>query len=589
MSKALRDIARRGGILLGVLAFAVAIGTTRVPAEIESDPPIELEFAPSSLSGSYLAGRMAGSLRDAPAAAAFFRHALTGDPLNPALLERGFTLSLVAGDTEEAMALARRMLEVDEDHRLARLALAVKALRSRQYREARRHLREPGNGPLAELTATLLEGWALAGKGDTEAALETIEALDGPDWFAIFRPDFQAGLIAEAAGDHARAGRYYERAHASEDQVLRIVQARARNLARERRRDEALAVLDGFLENLSRHPLIEANRAEIADGRLPAAIAATPQEGAAEVLYGIGAALGNDNAEEFSAVYLQLALYLAPRHGLAHIALANYFERIEDHALAAETYARIPEGSPLRASAQTHRALNLNDLDRFDEARALLEDVIAANPENREALVAQGNILRSREAFEDATEYYTRAIDLIDTPGRQDWILYYYRGITHERSDRWPRAERDFKQALELEPDQPYVLNYLGYSWIDQDMRLEEALEMIKKAVELRPEDGYIVDSLGWAYYKLERYEEAVEELERAVELRPQDPIINDHLGDAYWMVGRRAEASFQWSHARELDPEPELLEEILEKLESGLDAGPEPERSAAELGAEAD
>jgi nucleoid-associated protein YgaU len=147
--------------------------------------------------------------------------------------------------------------------------------------------------------------------------------------------------------------------------------------------------------------------------------------------------------------------------------------------------------------------------------------------------------------------------------------------VSFERSKRWPEAESDFRTALELNPDQPQVLNYLGYSWVDRGANLDEALNMIKKAVDARPNDGYIVDSLGWAYYRLARFEEAVTALETAVQLRAEDPVINDHLGDAYWKVGRQREAMFQWAHARDLDPEEEDLPEILAKLQHGLDGVP--------------
>jgi Flp pilus assembly protein TadD len=193
-------------------------------------------------------------------------------------------------------------------------------------------------------------------------------------------------------------------------------------------------------------------------------------------------------------------------------------------------------------------------------------------------VLALANLQRSRKLFAEAAETYTKGLALSEKAGRADWTTYYFRGVSYERSKRWPLAEADFKRALELYPDQPLVLNYLGYSWVDQGINLDEAFRMLRKAVDLRQEDGYIVDSLGWAYYKLGRYDDAVRELERAIELKPADPVINDHLGDAYWKVGRQLEARFQWNHARDLNPEPEDLPKILRKIEVGLeDAPPKP------------
>lgn len=156
--------------------------------------------------------------------------------------------------------------------------------------------------------------------------------------------------------------------------------------------------------------------------------------------------------------------------------------------------------------------------------------------------------------------------------GRPNWVLFYQRGICYERSGEWAKAEADFFLALDMEPDQPLVLNYLGYSWLEMGLNYQEALDMIRRAVAARPSDGYIVDSLGWGYYRIGDFENAVKELERAVELRPVDAVINDHFGDALWRVGRKREAEFQWRRALSFDPEEKDAKRILRKLEVGLD-----------------
>jgi tetratricopeptide (TPR) repeat protein len=222
-------------------------------------------------------------------------------------------------------------------------------------------------------------------------------------------------------------------------------------------------------------------------------------------------------------------------------------------------------------------ALNLNALDRHQEAIALLSDLVEEDRSDIATSVALGNVYRSQRMFEEAGEVYDSAINVLGDVPPAYWTLYYYRGIAHERTGEWTKAEADFRKALEMEPEQPLVLNYLGYSWIDRGENLEEALDMVRRAVRARPDDGYIIDSLGWAYYRLGRYEDAVRELERAVTLRPLDPVINDHLGDAYWKVDRKLEAMFQWSHALENDPEEDLRGKIEAKLAGGLDAVDQP------------
>jgi tetratricopeptide (TPR) repeat protein len=317
------------------------------------------------------------------------------------------------------------------------------------------------------------------------------------------------------------------------------------------------------------------------DAGLPILVA-TPQEGAAEVLYGIGSALGRRGDDDPGLVYLQLALYLAPNHSLALLSLADLYEQLKNPQLAIKAYEQVPLDSVLRRNAEVQLAANLDVLDRTEEAKKRLGKLIADRPADLEAILALGNILRGRKQYGECAQIYDRGIATIAEPERSSWPIFYFRGICNEREKQWDRAEADLKMALKLFPDQPHVLNYLGYSWIDQGINLEEGMRMIRRAVEQRPEDGYIVDSLGWAYYRINDFQEAVKYLERAVELRPDDPTINDHLGDVYWRMGRTLEAQFQWSHARDLKPEADELAKIQQKLQFGLveDASP-----AAEAG----
>jgi Flp pilus assembly protein TadD len=256
---------------------------------------------------------------------------------------------------------------------------------------------------------------------------------------------------------------------------------------------------------------------------------------------------------------------------MALLALADLYEAVKKVDLAISVYDRLPANSPMQRNAQIQRALGLDSLDRTDEAKATLTKLIAADPSDREAITALGNILRGRKEFAECADVYSKAVDTISKPERPNWVLYYFRGICYERSKQWPKSEADMKKALELYPEQPLVLNYLGYSWVDQGINLDDGMKMIQRAVEQRADDGYIVDSLGWAYFRIGNYEQAVKNLEHAVELKPEDPTINDHLGDAYWKIGRQLEARFQWSHARDLKAEPDELVKIEEKLKGGL------------------
>ena len=321
--------------------------------------------------------------------------------------------------------------------------------------------------------------------------------------------------------------------------------------------------------------------ARTAAAKLPRLVTSA-QAGGAEALYGLGASLGRRGGEDLGLVYLQLSLYLTPNHPLALLSLADLYESLKKPEMAIKIYERIPANSPLHRNAAIQMASDLDALDRGAEAEKHLDAIIQNDPKDLEAIMALGNVLRGHKKFAECADAYSKGVALIDKPVKANWVMFYFRGICYERSKQWPKAEADLKKAIELFPDQPHVLNYLGYSWIDQGINLDQGMAMIKKAVQQRPDDGYIVDSLGWAYYRLGNYEDAVKQLDRAIELKPEDPTINDHLGDAYWRVGRRLEAKFQWAHARDLKPEPEELPKILAKLKDGL---PDDTTSTAKAG----
>ena len=566
----------RRAVIAAAAAFALA------PA-VDCPGPAQAEASSGlsriSTSGSYLAARHAGGERDAAAAAAYYRAALRGDPHNNELLGRTFLAVLANGEVDEAVKLATDVLQVDKNDRIARLVLGVRALKQKHYQAARKELAQSVRGPITDLAATLLQAWTMANATEAKAAIDSIDKLTGADWYAIFK-DLHSALILDLAGQKKDAAKRFERAYKLDPTALRVVQSYGSFLSRQGNTSEALKVFATFNETLPRHPLIVEAMDELNAGKKLPPMIDTPQAGAAEVLYGLGAALGRRGGEDLGLIYLQLALYLAPSHPLALLSLGDLYEAMKKPELANSTYERVPANSPLQRNAQIQLAMNLDTLDRTDEAKARLEKLIVANPRDLEAIMALGNVLRGRKQFAECADVYSKGIDTITKDEKSNWVIYYFRGICLERSKQWPKAEADLKKSLELYPDQPHVLNYLGYSWIDQGVNLDEGMNMIKRAVEQRADDGYIVDSLGWAYYRLGNMEEAVKHLERAVELKPEDPTINDHLGDAYWRVGRVLEARFQWSHARDLKPEPEDLEKIEAKLKSGL---PDDTSSAAD------
>jgi tetratricopeptide (TPR) repeat protein len=541
---------------------------------IAAQAPAARDAARTTPAGNYLAGRQANLDRDADAASTYFRAALRTDQRNPELLEMTFYSVLADGEVDEAVKLGERLIQLDRNNRNAHLVLGVHALKLKQYKDAKTHFGLAAHGPVNDLIGTLLSAWSSFASNDAKGATDTIDKLTGPEWYALFK-DMHAGMILELANNKKDAAKRLEHAYKLDPSALRIMQSYAGFLSRNGSRDEAIRIYDEFDKQLPRYPLaVEAMAQLRKDEPLPRLVD-TAQAGAAEALYGLGAALGRREDEMSLAnrglAYLQLALYLDPNHALSLISLGDLYEAMKKPELAIKVYERVPAASPLKRNAEIQLGIDLDALERTEDAKKRLDRLITKQPDDMEAILALGGILRERMQYEACADVYSKAVAQTPSPNRSHWMTFYFRGICFERAKQWAKAEGDFKKALELYPDQPHVLNYLGYSWIDQGLHLDEGMAMIKRSVEQRPDDGYIVDSLGWAYYRLGNYEEAVKHLERAVELKPVDPTINDHLGDVYWRIDRMLEAKFQWSHARDLKPEPDELKRIDEKLKVGL------------------
>jgi tetratricopeptide (TPR) repeat protein len=428
----------------------------------------------------------------------------------------------------------------------------------------------------------LLVAWAQLGGGDATKAVNTAMAIGGPDWVQVIRA-YHVGLLHAANGDDRAAIESFQTAIANEDAAavlsetyMRSVEALIGSYMRLGEYDKANEVLQGGLRLLPSYSPFKPIIAAMEKKQPVALIVPDATHGAAEILHNVGTAISRQGGTPFAQGYLQLADHLGANNDVVNMALAAIFEAQQRQARANTYYKRIPDTSPFHRRAELEYALNLNDLKQVEEAKAKLRTLITEQPDDLLAYTTLGGVLSQHEEYAEAAKVYETAVSKIAAPEPQHWNLFYRRGIAYERTKEWSKAEPSFKKALELAPNQADVLNYLGYSWIDMGINLEEGLEMIRKAVELSPRKGYIIDSLGWAYYKLGKYEDAVRELERAVEILPGDPVLNDHLGDAYWKVGRKLEATFQWNHALASKPEPADEAWIKEKLAKGWFEKPE-------------
>lgn len=558
---------------LGAIAMTIAGFFSEAPARSQDQVPGPGDISNSVL-GNYLAGRFARAAQDTKEAAEFYSRALSSDPSNEVLLEQAFQMETMSGNWPKAIPLAEKLAATQQSHRMSQFLLGVTSFKAADFTAAVEHFKAASENPIGELTSAIALGWTRLAAGDPDAALKAVDLQKQPDW-AQFYLNYHRALIADIAGRRAEARSSFEKMFRQDNRTLRTSLAYAQSAAHAGDFKLARQVIK---EQLSKtpgdpHPLAKDTLERINKRERIELLVNTPADGLAELFYGLGEALTGEGGVSLGTIYLQLALNIKPDHAFALAALANTQEAAKRYEDAIATYDKIPKGTPLQSAIDIRKAFNLNSLDRLDEAKAILVHLAERDPKDVRPLEALGNILRARKQYAEAVTYFTRAIAVLGKSDPRYWGYYYARGTCYERLKNWPAAEADLKKALALAPDQPLVLNYLGYSWVDQGKNLKEGMRLIEKAVQLKPDDGYIVDSLGWAHFKQGNFKEAVRYLERAVELKPEDPTLNDHLGDAFWKVGREREARFQWNQALSLEPEPEDVEKIKAKLERGLDA----------------
>jgi len=520
--------------------------------------------------GPYLAARNAQIENDFQAAARYFTLALVQDPTNTDLMESAILALVGQGDIERAISVSRRLAGVNKTHQVANMLLLAEAVKADGY-EAAIKLLEGGElvGPLVD---KLARAWIQVGQGNMSAALSSFDEVangEGTQSFGLYHRALALAMVGDLEGaEEILSGQ----AGASIPATRRGIIAQAEILSQLERNTDALTLIDTVFGNDLDPGLLDL-RARLEAGEiLPLNSIRNASDGLAEVFFSVAGALSGEASDGYTIVYTRVAEYLRPDHRDSILLTAQLLENMGRYELATSAYDRIPRDDPAFHSAELGRAESLRLSGKVDAAIEVLQQLSKSHAEQSAVHVALGDVFRRLSRYDEASEAYDRALALYETAEMAQWSLYYMRGITHERMDRWDLAEADFRTALELNPDQPQVLNYLGYSLVEMRVKLDEALDMIERAVEARPNDGYITDSLGWVLYRLGRFDEAVGHMERAAELTPVDPIVNDHLGDVYWAVGRRREAEFQWNRAMSFEPEEEDGERIRRKLDVGLD-----------------
>ena len=521
--------------------------------------------------GAFLAARVAASQSDYQAAATWFTRALLSDTANPDLLEGAAIAYINLGQIDLAADVATRLLALGGRNQTATLALIAKSAKDEDFDAL---LNDAAEGQTAgALLKGLVQAWAELGRGrmsEAQAGFDRLAKTKGLEPFGLYHKALALASVGDFEGaDEIMSGR----AAGSFTTTRRGIVAHVQVLSQLENNTEAVAVLDRNFPQGQDPEIDDLRRRLVAGEPVPFTMARGAVDGLAEVFFSMATALNGEADDGYTLMYARIATYLRDDHIDSILLTAGLLEAQAQFDLATDAYALIPPDSPASYVAEIGRADATYAAGRKEASIEILQALARSQADNLAVQVALGDGLRREERFAEATLAYDAAIALVPEPAGRHWILFYSRGICHERGGDFPAAEADFRRAMDLNPDQPQVLNYLGYSLVDRGEKLPEALSMIERAVAAQPDQGYILDSLAWALFRMGRHDEALAPMEKASLLEPVDPVVTDHLGDVYWVVGRTLEAQFQWRRALSFDPAEKDAVRIRRKLEIGLDA----------------
>lgn len=520
-------------------------------------------------SGAYLAGRQAISDHNFVTASKFQSRSVSADPAHSKLLE-GLMISFVAqGSVDEAVSIAEVYKHNGSVSQISQMILLASIIKDGQPEAFLSFVKDAGE--ITPILKDLLSAWILMGLDDEVNAnriFDKTAKVQGMGQFA----NFHRAMSQLAAGKVDQAQRTFELIHNDQaNPTRRSIIYHTKLLLSQSKFKEAQKLLEKWL-GPTFDPEIEELYINAGNEKAyPTSLFPKTDIAVADVFHSIANLVLKEADPAFTLIYSRLAQYLDPKHVDSTLMTADLLVTLGQYDLAIKEHEKLSDSQPQFFASELGRAEALRSSGKVMVAIEVLVDLTRQYPNSANGFSILGNHYRRLEVYDKAEVSYGEAIKLYEAKGKASWFLYYVRGITRERLDLWSSAEKDFRKALSLNPSQPQVLNYLGYSLIEKNSNLDEALDMIERAVKESPDSGYIVDSLGWGYYKLGQYEKAVPKLERAAELMPVDPIVNDHLGDVYWMVGRKTEAEFQWRRALSFDPEVDEIERIKKKLKVGL------------------
>jgi tetratricopeptide (TPR) repeat protein len=564
--------------LLSSVAAAVLVASTAVADEPKavkkqanvptSGESLVLPKVKPGFAGSFLSSRFARKHQDLNEASKYIMEALQHDPKNQDLIHEGIRLHVLAGNMQDSIVLSHDLSkDYDRDPLIAMVRMLEK-VDGKDYTAAKTAIEKAPDNGLFSIIKPVMEAWLLIAQGQVKGDVNLKGTIEKSGFFAPFLT-YHVALMNDVLGKDAKAFASYKKASSDIGVTpYRVVEAVSNYYQRKGDFKKAQGIFDKYAKANPDSSLIPEPITHLKN--VPALVGDVRQ-GMAEMFFTTASILFGEEASQDTFVYLRAALFLRPNLPPAQLMLANLYEQSGDYQQAINVYDGIEKGNVFFRRGQIRKALNLEAMGKPKAALALLTRIADEYPTDESSLITKGDILREQENFQEAASAYSSAIERLGKLKNSDWPLLYARGICYERVGEWEQAETDLLRALELEPNQPDVLNYLAYSWLITNKNVSKAREYLETAVEMRPDDAHIIDSMGWAYYLSGDFNKAVEYIEKAAEILPDDATVNDHLGDAYWRVGRQTEARFQWERALNFKPEKDIAAQIKEKLKSGL------------------
>ncbi len=517
--------------------------------------------------GSFLSSKFARSITDIDKAAYYAQYSYSQNTAASGLGIIALEALLANGQIKEAIPIGIKISNEVPEITLAQYLKVLDSLDSNNFNKTLELLLKVSPNGIDTYILPILQTWAAAGSNQQTGGLQIIkdQAERG-----VLEPiyDYHSALINEFIGNSEAAKINYSNIIKKSNNANAQVYLSAAEFFK---RNNNQGLLDKTIAKLERlkpysNELFLLKNSNVS----PSKKINNVKDGIAEIFLNSAEILFNEGLDRQALIYGQIALYLSPNLDSASYLLGKIFRSINNNERAVKYLKNIKDNSSIFYDAKITYAEIIYDIEGTEKSFAILNKLHKLHPENINLSRSIAELFYKSENFDKSIEYYDLIFSKIEKIEFKHWPLFYSSGIALERGKKWERAEKQFLMALKFVPDNPQVLNYLGYSWIDQGININAAMEMIVKAAEQRPSDGYIIDSLGWAFYQIGQYEEAVIKLEKAVELT-SDSIIIDHLGDALFYSGRKIEAVFQWKRALEFEPSEEMTNKIKEKIEGTI------------------